>query len=254
MSSIELQPGDSKFRHYFGPPILEVKLPDEVFSRLEAITNTVLNVESPVRYGANLAGAVHDELVIPKQDLKDAKINDFFEKVGNHFVITACDSLNAPSLSAEEASRVTTQITNMWVVRQRENEYNPLHIHTGSTISAVMYLKVPEFKDRNIPYKRYKLDDGKITFVHKSAGDPASSFERSLLTIEPEVGTMYLFPSTLLHTVYPFVGDGERVSVSFNMIHTMKDVHTIKDDSDKGSYKNKRTKWFYPKGDKNGKN
>ena len=28
-----------------------------------------------------------------------------------------------------------------------------------------------------------------------------------------------MFPATLLHTVYPFIGQGNRVSVSFNMIH-----------------------------------
>ena len=32
---------------------------------------------------------------------------------------------------------------------------------------------------------------------------------------------MYMFPSTLLHAVYPFLGEGERVSVSYNIIHSV---------------------------------
>ena len=28
-----------------------------------------------------------------------------------------------------------------------------------------------------------------------------------------------MFPSYLLHTVYPFIGEGERRSVSFNAVH-----------------------------------
>ena len=36
------------------------------------------------------------------------------------------------------------QIVSGWFVRQFENEYNPLHIHTGSRLSCVGYLKLPE--------------------------------------------------------------------------------------------------------------
>ena len=102
----------------------------------------------------------------------------------------------------------------MWLVNQIEGEYNPVHLHTRCSISAVMYLKIPEYEERRIPNKR--TQDGDITFVYKSAGDPVNSFERSLLSLKPEVGRMYMFPSTLLHTVYPFLGNGNRVSVSFN--------------------------------------
>ena len=33
----------------------------------------------------------------------------------------------------------------------------------------------------------------------------------------PEIGWMYLFPSTLNHQVYPFQGAGERRGISFNV-------------------------------------
>ena len=36
------------------------------------------------------------------------------------------------------------QIVSGWFVRQFENEYNPLHIHTGCRMSCVGYLKLPE--------------------------------------------------------------------------------------------------------------
>jgi len=35
------------------------------------------------------------------------------------------------------------------------------------------------------------------------------------------VGVLYIWPSQLLHTVYPFQGSGERRSVSFNATHTI---------------------------------
>ena len=36
------------------------------------------------------------------------------------------------------------------------------------------------------------------------------------MSLNPEPGSMALFPSNLLHTVYPFQGPGERRSVAFN--------------------------------------
>ena len=35
--------------------------------------------------------------------------------------------------------------------------------------------------------------------------------------IKPQVGQLLMFPSNLLHTVYPFIGDGERRSIAFNL-------------------------------------
>ena len=47
----------------------------------------------------------------------------------------------------------------------------------------------------------------------------------------PIPGMLYIFPSNLLHTVYPFKGDGERRSIAFNGLHKFK--KEVNDDSDK---------------------
>ena len=273
----QLQPGDMTFTNYFGPPILEVRLPNHVLERMIEITDKVLEKNNPIRYGANLAGQIVDELAVPKQDLIDTNVYDYFELVGKQFIVAASNMLGSP-VDETFRDRIRTQITNMWLVNQIEGEYNPVHLHTRCSISAVMYLKIPEYEERCIPNKR--TQDGDITFVYKSAGDPVNSFERSLLSLKPEVGRMYMFPSTLLHTVYPFLGNGNRVSVSFNMIHSVLDDNempsgifsdVLQDNMDKfegevlteweaktkqekeslpwpGDTKlEPRTKWFYPK-------
>ena len=38
----------------------------------------------------------------------------------------------------------------------------------------------------------------------------------SIFSINPKVGEFWLFPNYLMHTVYPFYGNEERRSVSFN--------------------------------------
>jgi hypothetical protein len=43
-------------------------------------------------------------------------------------------------------------------------------------------------------------------------------FEQGTLRIRPKEGMFLLFPSSLLHTVYPFISDKRRLSASFNFI------------------------------------
>ena len=38
---------------------------------------------------------------------------------------------------------------------------------------------------------------------------------------KPEVGDLFIFPSYMMHTVYPFFSDEERRSVSFNAFITL---------------------------------
>ena len=38
----------------------------------------------------------------------------------------------------------------------------------------------------------------------------------SNINVEPKLGDFYLFPNYMMHTVYPFYGNEERRSISFN--------------------------------------
>jgi uncharacterized protein (TIGR02466 family) len=106
----------------------------------------------------------------------------------------------------------------MWIVNQFENEYNPVHHHTNATVSGVMYLNVPKFEKRDI-YGKKDLD-GNIEFIYHAAAEDHFSMEQGAYSVQPKEGDIFLFPSYLLHTVYPFLGKGERRSVSFNVLHT----------------------------------
>jgi hypothetical protein len=68
-------------------------------------------------------------------------------------------------------------------------------------------------KSKKLP--EYKMQrDGMIEFVYKTACP--TGLEKGSLSFMPQVGQLAIFPSNLLHTVYPFKGDGERRSVAFN--------------------------------------
>jgi len=82
-----------------------------------------------------------------------------------------------------------------------------------------MYLKIPEFVPRNIPYK--EESDGSLDFIN-NACIPHAALEDPIKSFTPEVGDMFIFPSRLIHCVHPFLGSGERRSVSVNGVHLIK--------------------------------
>ena len=82
-----------------------------------------------------------------------------------------------------------------------------------------MYLKIPEYVPRNILYKQES--DGNIDFIN-TACVPHTDLESPIRSFEPEVGDMFIFPARLIHCVHPFLGPGERRSVSVNGFHLIK--------------------------------
>ncbi len=103
-------------------------------------------------------------------------------------------------------------VSSSWVVRQFENEYNPLHLH-GGHISGVGYLKLPNNFGETFQKNKTNNYNGKIALVHG-----AQMFNcNSTFNVQPKVGDLYFFPNYLLHTVYPFYNSNEeRRSISFN--------------------------------------
>jgi hypothetical protein len=100
-----------------------------------------------------------------------------------------------------------------WVVRQFENEYNPIHWHSGH-ISGAGFLKLPSsFGDSKQKKKNRQYVGGRLDLVHGSR----MFMSPSIYSIQPKVGDFYFFPNYLMHTVYPFKDTKEeRRSISFN--------------------------------------
>ena len=113
-----------------------------------------------------------------------------------------------------------TRITDAWVVSQKENDYIPVHTHHNQKesckISGVLYLKVPEQLEKPSTDTAIKGGkDGQIVFTGMGGADPFSTTVQ--FNLPPQVGWLYLFPSSLNHQVYPFKGEGERRGISFNI-------------------------------------
>ena len=112
-------------------------------------------------------------------------------------------------------------LQKLWVNYQKENEFNPLHDHTG-IYSFVIWMKIPT---------NWK-DQFKLPFLKgvKGGDKRPSSFEFAipcrdggLVTPHYKMsadweGHMLFFPARMFHQVYPFYDcDEERISISGNI-------------------------------------
>ena len=111
------------------------------------------------------------------------------------------------------------RIDDQWINVQAHNDFVPLHEHYGK-ISYVIYLKIPgylqELYSSYNPHNHKGLScvEGCIDFHYgiKNSLFPASK------KIMPKEKQILMFPSEILHYVYPFSNPEEtRVSVSGNL-------------------------------------
>ena len=191
----------------FGPLIFMADLPNGTIKTLNEIVDVIKDNKD---MGNRLAGIIETESEIPHSMLEEKKVMDIFHAFALSYVQQGY--MNAGLQQMLETLDIKTQMQSIWSVSQYENEYNPQHNHSHCQISAVLYLKVPSMKPRNIPGKQDKDGQIEFTFCNSESVLTTSSF-----VVKPKVGNLLLFPNTLLHQVYPFQGSGERRSIAFNM-------------------------------------
>ena len=187
----------------FGPLIMKVELSTNILEKMVDITDKILLSNDKVHWGNHLAGKIDNEYLISNNILREENLYNFFSDLVSRYII-----------SCSQHKKFNEQIVFYIVVPKIAKN------RAVRTVSMVMYLKVPKFKKRHIRGKT-KDEDGSIAFINNST---ASSLEVGALTFKPEVGDLYIFPASLFHTVYPFIGEGERRSVSLNARHNFVTV------------------------------
>lgn len=123
------------------------------------------------------------------------------------------DALSRFVSASERSAPVRVSIDRIWIVSQYERTPSPIHFHSGD-LSGILYLKAPPPSSPSELSKTYVggRQAGFVNFM--TAGK--QSFSKSIISFPPDVGTLYIFPAWLLHGAEPFLGPGERRSLSFN--------------------------------------
>ena len=212
---IKSHPKSFEVAKWFGPQTASVMLPDDALNAMTKMTDDIIKDSKSESHGQSLAGVIDKELRIYKSDMVKAGVDQLLESCVKSYVVHAAKTHGM----FKEEYVFETRLNSAWVVSQYANEYNPMHNHTGCEMSGVIYLKAPNMKGRrNLESKKGKTDsDGDISFVYNTASQRNQDiFEKGLVQITPVPGLMLMFPSYLVHTVYPFIGEGERRCIAFN--------------------------------------
>jgi uncharacterized protein (TIGR02466 family) len=101
-----------------------------------------------------------------------------------------------------------------WANVNTHGNYNRHHTHANNHWSGVYYVDLGKPDETIVP-------NGAIEFIDPRPAvgvyELAAAASVSTWTVQPEAGEMLLFPSWLRHGVLPFYGEGERISIAFNL-------------------------------------
>ncbi len=107
---------------------------------------------------------------------------------------------------------------NAWVNINKKGGFNSIHTHGRFHISGVYYVKQPAVKAGQsgmIEFVNSRFDHHIYQELNTNAFAPKVS-------MRPKAGEMIVFPSTLLHSVYPNDSDEERITIAWNLIFRKK--------------------------------
>ena len=208
--------------------VCSTEIPEDKLVKFMAVSNEVLD-EAEATLATNDdnfgSGVIPQPWRISFDKFGKYGVTDYMMQMIQHYMETILSNGNVKSnlddiIPGGPHTYWHSRIVDSWVVSQKENDYIPVHTHHNQKesckISGVLYLKVPEqIETPNTDMSIRGGKDGQIVFTGMGGADPFSTTVQ--FNVPPEVGWMYLFPSTLNHQVYPFKGEGERRGISFNV-------------------------------------
>jgi len=187
-------------------------IPPEIYQDLnKEIVDIHTDDRDIVRMNTSLAGQITKEYQITKSL---PLLNPFLEEMGRAY------QKNWDYFPKENPNDNKLKVESVWVNMQKKLEVNPLHNHDG-TLSFVAWLHVP-FKledERNMPNckdSRTMEISSTFQFVYNTA---LGTIANCPMFVESGwEGRIVMFPSQLLHIVYPFqTSDDYRISIAGNL-------------------------------------
>ena len=202
------------FRHNHLPNIglTNGTIPPDIYQTLnQEIVDIHTNDKDVVRMNNSLAGQITKEYQITKSL---PLLNPFLEEMGRAY------QKEWDYYPKENPNNNKLTVESVWVNMQKKLEVNPLHNHDG-TLSFVAWLHVP-FKledERNMPNcKNSRTVELASTFQFVYTTALGTIANCPMFVESGWEGRIVMFPSKLLHIVYPFqTSDDYRVSIAGNL-------------------------------------
>ena len=194
--------------------VVEGKLSEEIVDDLWTLINEAR--EQPEDMKPELAGNISSSI---RLDSKSDLIEDFVGEVIPAYMRKHLEEYGSPYRLAMKESE-GFNLESLWVNFQKQNEFNPPHDHAG-VYSFEIWMQIPTSyeEQRKLPICAEANADNHISnfaFNYTNTLGRVSTFAYNME--KQAEGYMVMFPSCLLHQVFPFYNDdGERISISGNI-------------------------------------
>jgi uncharacterized protein (TIGR02466 family) len=118
----------------------------------------------------------------------------------------------------EFKGNVVHNINNMWANINEKHNYNEWHIHGGSTLSGVFYIKHDNSSENGDILFKHPNSSYYMVMVHWPPNiiEKTNEVSSEIINIKPKSNMLLIFPSWLEHKVEPNLKNVSRISVSFN--------------------------------------
>lgn len=208
----------------FSPTIIKASMPDAVVAHLNAQADAIVasKAEAAARdWSAHLAGAVTTEVRFTDIIRQSQAFSDFLFDVARTYAYRCENALMhfTDYGQTEELAdkKLSIEIKEGWVNDMVAGDYNPAHFHQGCLFSSVGFLRVPPGYEEEFQADKARQNTaGCLQFIDSRSAVGL----KNLFTVKPVVGDFYLWPSWMLHCVYPFKSPGVRRSIAINLALT----------------------------------
>ncbi|MFT3996032.1 MAG: putative 2OG-Fe(II) oxygenase [Asticcacaulis sp.] len=205
----------------FSPLILKATAPDAVVTQLNDRIDAII-AETAERerrdWSAHLAGNLSTEVRLTDIIRDMPEMTDFLYDVARTYTYR-CENVllnygGYDDTAELKDKKLEIQIKEGWANDMVAGDFNPVHYHQGCLYSCVLFLRIPEgFEAEFQSGKDRQNSVGCLQFIDSRTVVGA----RNLFVVKPIVGAFYLWPSWMLHCVYPFRSQGVRRSLSVNL-------------------------------------
>jgi len=174
-----------------------------------------ISKDKSVKYNSSLAGNMVEEYGLLK-----------YCDVVEPFIIKELSKIEplvtyVKNLKLFHPNPLNLMLQNFWVNYQKKYEFNPIHNH-GGIFSFILFLQIPftnaEEKLLSPGVNSNGDMSGKLSFLYTHSDIRGGIKEQTFEVDKTWEKTGLIFKSELNHCVYPFFSEGERITMSGNLL------------------------------------
>jgi hypothetical protein len=194
--------------------VVEAQLPEDVVAKIWTVINEAR--DKPEDMKPELAGNISSSI---RLDSSSPLLEEFVSKTIPSFMDSHMQNYGPPWRAVMKEGQGFS-LESLWVNFQKQHEFNPPHDHSG-VYSFVIWMQIPTSyaEQKKLPICAESNADNHISNFAFSYTNTLGRVSTFAYNMEKEAeGYMVMFPSTMLHQVFPFYdNDGERISISGNI-------------------------------------